>query len=214
MKQIFFILLYIISSYGYELNFAKDFNQNLKPDILHTYISIEYNSKDETVVNDTIEQFNLFFKENNNITKKNGSFTLNPIYRYINNEQQFLTYKGRLSYTIEDKSPKKLTTFITELIEFKKENFNNAKLSIGTLQWSVSKKIKDKTIDNLRKIAINWIEEYKQTISETCLIKEITISNFNSRNHPYMLKVSSANISPSANKKTIKLTAHYKLDCK
>jgi len=224
MKKILLALtLSLCTINAYELNFNKIFSLDISPEILTSHISINYENKEESIINEKLEEFNSFFKEQDDISAKNGRFNLNPRYRYQNGKQKFLGYRGSLNYTIESKDAKKLNNFLSELIILKKEiSAYTLKLSIGNISWKISKKQREFHIDNLRKNAIEWIKDYKQTISSSCLIKQINIGKAkNFHNQPiYSTRTNSSvpsistKISPISSSKNITLHVNYSLECK
>ena len=119
-KRLFIPLLLIpILGFSYEVNFNKSFSKIVNPDLLTTNISISVEKKDESKINSEIERFNDFFKKTNDVSLKNGSFTLSPKYKYHDNKQEFLGYIGNLRYIIESKNAKDLNDFIDKLISIK-----------------------------------------------------------------------------------------------
>ena len=119
-KKLFIVgLLLPIFGFSYEVNFNKSFSKVVNPDLLTTNITINIEKKDENKVNSEIEKFNDFFKKTNDVTLKNGSFTLSPKYKYHDNKQEFLGYIGSLRYSAESKNAKDLNTFMDKLISIK-----------------------------------------------------------------------------------------------
>ena len=72
MKSILLSSLFIIPSIlsAYEFEFNKSFNKNIQNDKVHTNISISVDSKEIDFINEKIEFFQDFIKENNSVTKK------------------------------------------------------------------------------------------------------------------------------------------------
>ena len=126
MKSILFSSLFIIPSLlsAYELEFNKSFNKNIQNDKVHTNIRISVDSKEIDFINEKVEFFQDFIKENNSVSKKNGNYSLVPNYSYANNKQNFIGYKGTLHYSIETPKYENLNQFMTEIIDIK----NNMKL--------------------------------------------------------------------------------------
>ena len=77
-KKILSLLILPILSFSYEINFNKSFSKVVNPDLLTTQINIIVEKKDELKVNNEIEKFNDFIKQNKSVILKNGSFTLSP----------------------------------------------------------------------------------------------------------------------------------------
>ncbi len=206
---------------AYELEFNKSFTKNIQNDKVHTNVSIRVDSKEVDFINEKIEFFQDFIKDNNSVTKKNGNYNLVPNYSYQNNKQNFIGYKGTLHYSIETSKYENLNQFITEIIDIKNNmNTNKVKLSVSNVEWIVSKELYSKNIDTMRIESVTWVKNYIKTLSYSCMIKNISINKGSgysperySRN-VMMDSRSSAKITPLQTKRSIVLNANYKLDCK
>jgi len=223
MKSLFFSSLFIIPSLlsAYELEFNKSFNQNIQNDKVHSNIQIAVDSKEIDFINEKVEFFQDFIEENNSVSKKNGNYSLVPNYSYANNKQKFVGYKGTLHYSIETPKYENLNQFMTEIIDIKNNmNTNKVKLSISNVEWIVSKELYEKSIDAMRIEALSWIKGYTKTLTDSCVIKNISINKGGgyspqrySRN-VMMDSRTSAKIMPIQSKRSIVLNANYKLECK
>ena len=205
---------------SYELEFKKTFSNEIQNDKVQTNINISVNSKKIDFINEKIEFFQDFIKEDNSVVKKNGNYNLIPNYSYKNNVQKFVGYKGSLSYTIESTKYEALDKFVGDIIDIK-NNMNSKKLqlTVSNVQWIVSDKLQNKNIDKLQLDAISWIKNYKNTLPGNCVIKNISINKSNEYsnrryNSAAIENTSSMKVSPIQTKKSITLTANYKLDCK
>ena len=229
MKKRFFIavLLLPILGFSYELNFNKSFTKVVNPDLLTTNITISVEKKDENKVNSEIEKFNEFLKKTNEVTLKNGSFTLSPKYKYHDNKQEFLGYVGNLRYTAESKDAKQINTFMDELISIKEKiKSDDVKLNLSNLSWRISEDLQNKSFDDLRLESIMWIESYSNTLSaklsKKCEVKKININEYNGRNIVYarsemalssMSKVA-ADVAPVNSEQNITVNPTFLLECK
>ena len=205
---------------SYELEFKKTFSNEIQNDKVQTNINISVNSKKIDFINEKIEFFQDFIKEDNSVVKKNGNYNLIPNYSYKNNVQKFVGYKGSLSYTIESAKYEILDKFVGDIIDIKNNmNSKRLQLTVSNVQWIVSDKLQDKNIDKLQLDAISWIKNYKNTLPGKCVIKNISINKNNAYsnrryNNVAVESTSSMKVSPIQTKKSITLTANYKLDCK
>ena len=229
MKKRFFIavLLLPILGFSYELNFNKSFTKVVNPDLLTTNITISVEKKDENKVNSEIEKFNEFLKKTNEVTLKNGSFTLSPKYKYHDNKQEFLGYIGSLRYSAESKNAKDLNTFMDKLISIKESiKSEDVKLNISNVSWKTSDNLENKSFDELRLEAINWIDGYAKTlssqVSKYCEVSKINISEPNNGNVVYaraemaysgMLKMA-ADVAPISSEQNITINPNFVLECK
>lgn len=223
MKSLLLSSLFIIPSIlsAYELEFNKSFTKNIQNDKVHTNISIAVDSKEIDFINEKVEFFQDFIKENKSVTKKNGNYSLVPNYSYQNNKQKFIGYRGTLHYSIETSKYENLNQFITEIIDIRNNmNTNSVKLSVSNIQWIVSKGLSEKTIDTMRIEAIAWIKDYSKTLLDTCIITNVSI-NKNTGYSPQrysknmvMDSRTSNNITPLQTKRSIELNANYKMECK
>ncbi|MGM0518918.1 MAG: SIMPL domain-containing protein [Campylobacterota bacterium] len=224
MKKIVLLLFLVYSAvFSYELSFNKKFQQNTYPDILHAYVKVSIESENERYINENLEKFNSFIKEDKTVTKKNGSFVLNPMYRYFKEQQQFMGYTGSLRYEIKSKDAKKMNEFLDKLIEIKKGfRTRDIKLSISNLTWKISDENHDMYIDKLRMKAILWADEYKDRLSsklsKNCIIKHININD--NPNVSYFkaaktMEVSStSNLAPLNSSQKIVINPNFKMECK
>lgn len=229
MKKRFFIaaLLLPVLGFSYELNFNKSFTKVVNPDLLTTNITISVERKDENKVNNEIEKFNDFLKKTTDVTIKNGSFTLSPKYKYHDNKQEFLGYVGNLRYTAESKNAKDLNGFMDKLISIK-ENIKSeeVKLNISNVSWKTSDELENKSFDELRLEAINWIDGYAKTlssqVSKYCEVSKINIFETNTGNVVYAraemaslgMSKMAADVAPISSEQNITINPNFILECK
>ena len=227
-KKLFIVgLLLPIFGFSYEVNFNKSFSKVVNPDLLTTNITINIEKKDENKVNSEIEKFNDFFKKTNDVTLKNGSFTLSPKYKYHDNKQEFLGYIGSLRYSAESKNAKDLNTFMDKLISIKEGiKSEDVKLNISNVSWNISDDLQNKSFDALRLESINWVESYAKSlssqVSKYCEVSKINISESNNGNVVYgraemaysgMLKMA-ADVAPISSEQNITINPNFVLECK
>ena len=227
-KSIFIAALLLpILGFSYELNFNKSFSKVVNPDLLTTNITINIEKKDESKVNSEIEKFNDFLKKTNDVTLKNGSFTLSPKYKYHDNKQEFLGYIGSLRYSVESKNAKDLNTFMDKLISIKESiKSEDVKLNISNVSWNISDDLQNKSFDALRLESINWVESYAKSlssqVSKYCEVSKINISESNNGNVVYaraemaysgMLKMA-ADVAPISSEQNININPNFVLECK
>ena len=227
-KKLFIIgLLFPIFGFSYEVNFNKSFSKVVNPDLLTTNITINIEKKDENKVNSEIEKFNDFLKKTNDVTLKNGSFTLSPKYKYHDNKQEFLGYIGSLRYSAESKNAKDLNTFMDKLISIKESiKSEDVKLNISNVSWNISDDLQNKSFDALRLESINWVESYAKSlssqVSKYCEVSKINISEPNNGNVVYaraemaysgMLKMA-ADVAPISSEQNITINPNFVLECK
>ena len=227
-KKLFIIgLLFPIFGFSYEVNFNKSFSKVVNPDLLTTNITINIEKKDENKVNSEIEKFNDFLKKTSDVTLKNGSFTLSPKYKYHDNKQEFIGYVGNLRYTAESKNAKDLNVFMDKLISIK-ENIKSeeVKLNISNISWKTSDELENKSFDELRLEAINWIDTYAKTlssqVSKYCEVSKINIFETNTGNVVYAraemaysgMSKMAADIAPMSSEQNITINPNFILECK
>ena len=227
-KKLFIVgLLLPIFGFSYEVNFNKSFSKVVNPDLLTTNITINIEKKDENKVNSEIEKFNDFLKKTNDVTLKNGSFTLSPKYKYHDNKQEFLGYIGSLRYSVESKNAKDLNTFMDKLISIKEGiKSEDVKLNISNVSWNISDDLQNKSFDALRLESINWVESYAKSlssqVSKYCEVSKINISESNNGNVVYaraemaysgMLKMA-ADVAPISSEQNITINPNFILECK
>ena len=227
-KKLFIVgLLLPIFGFSYEVNFNKSFSKVVNPDLLTTNITINIEKKDENKVNSEIEKFNDFLKKTNDVTLKNGSFTLSPKYKYHDNKQEFLGYIGSLRYSAESKNAKDINTFMDKLISIKEGiKSEDVKLNISNVSWNISDDLQNKSFDALRLESINWVESYAKSlssqVSKYCEVSKINISESNNGNVVYaraemaysgMLKMA-ADVAPISSEQNITINPNFVLECK
>ncbi|MCK5293909.1 MAG: SIMPL domain-containing protein [Arcobacteraceae bacterium] len=216
-KKLILSTLLPLTLFSYELNFSKKFSTQISPDILNSYINVTVQNKDERYINDNIELFNDYLKDNDEIIKQNGSYTLTPKYKYINNKQKFLGYMGILNYSITSSTAIVMNEFIKETMELKgKIASKNITVRISNLSWKISDKLYNDNLDNLRLLAINWIELYSKNLNRQCIIKSIKIEG-KDNNRPRgisLMSKSLSNITPLQVQKEITINPNYTLECK
>jgi predicted secreted protein len=230
MKRSFIIItlcLLPILSFSYELNFNKSFSKVVNPDLLTTNITISVEKKDENKVNVEIEKFNDLIKKTNDVTLKNGSFTLSPKYKYYDNKQEFIGYVGNLRYSAESKNAKELNSFMDKLITLKDSiKSEDVKLNISNVAWNISDDLQNKSFEGLRFEAITWIDNYAKIlsgqVSKFCEISKINIFESNTGNVVYAraemaystMAKSVANVAPISSEQNITINPNFILECK
>jgi uncharacterized protein YggE len=227
-KKLFIIgLLFPIFGFSYEVNFNKSFSKVVNPDLLTTNITINIEKKDENKVNSEIEKFNDFLKKTNEVTLKNGSFTLSPKYKYHDNKQEFLGYIGSLRYSAESKNAKDLNTFMDKLISIKESiKSEDVKLNISNVSWNISDDLQNKSFDALRLESINWVESYAKSlssqVSKYCEVSKINISESNNGNVVYAraemaslgMSKMAVDVAPISSEQNININPNFVLECK
>ena len=210
--------------FAYEISFNKKFSSVVTPDVLKTFISVNVEDDDENFINRNIDRFNDFIKDSDSVIKKNGSYILNPKYRYYKNKQEFMGYVGTLRYEIQSNDAKKINEFIDELIALKKRvDTRKVKVNISNLSWKISERLYEKSVDLLRIEVITWASTYSKNLSakllKTCEIKNININNvsrnnfFRSEAMPMSAKAVS-DLAPVNSDKTISLNPNFVMECK
>lgn len=182
MKKIFLLMCLPFCLFSFEIDFSKDFQKKVVPDVLKANIDIEIFKYNDNRVNKIAENFNLLLKNNSKIIVKNSSYSLNPRYIYVKNEQKFVGYKGYLSIQIEGSKAELINEFILRLIALKnKLDKNSIKFNIRNISWDISKKKKEVLTNELRLKAIEWGLNYTTELSNRlqcdCKIKVINIDN-------------------------------------
>lgn len=226
-ELLIYALLFPILGFSYEVNFNKSFSKIVNPDLLTTNITIIVEKKDENKVNNEIEKFNDFLKKTNDVTLKNGSFTLSPKYKYHENKQEFLGYIGNMRYNVESKNAKDLNSFIDKLVSVKDNiKSDDVKLNISNVSWNISEDLHNKSLDSLRLESIHWIDSYAKSlsnqVSKYCEVSKINISEFNSSNITYArsemgymnVSKSISDITPMSNEQNITINPNFVLECK
>lgn len=217
-------LLLPMSLFSYEVSFNKKFIKLVTPDLLSTYVNISIENDSEKIINNNIEKFNDYIKDNNLIEKTHGNFTLSPKYNYFKNTQKFIGYVGNLKYTIKAKNASNLNKFISDLIELEKRlDKNNVKLRISNVSWITSTNLYDNSLDTLRIDAMTWIEKYadslKDILEKDCTVKSININKSNNQfiRATQMESFSSkrvSNVAPVNSNQEIKIESNFVLECK
>lgn len=210
--------------FAYDISFNKKFSSVVTPDVLTTFISVNIEGDDENFINRNIDRFNDFIKDSDSVIKKNGSYILNPKYRYYKNKQEFMGYVGTLRYEIQSTNAKKINKFIDELIALKKiVDIRKAKVNISNLSWKISESLYEKSVDLLRIEVITWASKYSKNLSakllKSCEVKNININNisrnnfFRSEAMPMSAKAVS-DLAPVNSDKTISLNPNFLMECK
>lgn len=220
---LFLLALLPSALFSYEISFSKEFTKTVTPDLLTTHITISVEDEDEAFINEKIEVFNNYIKNNDSVVKNNGSFTLSPKYRYYKDKQEFEGFVGRLRYQIKSSDAKKINRFLDEMVKLKKKSESRkVKLNIANVTWITSDILYKENLDSLRIDAILWIETYSKSLekklSKKCEIKKINIDSVNrtfirDEAIAYSTKMSS-NVAPINSDKKISINPGFILECK
>ena len=208
--------------FSYELSFNKKFNKSVTPDLLTTYVTVSVEDDDETFINNKIEIFNEYIKSNKTITKKSGTYTLSPKYRYYKDKQEFTGYVGTLRYQIKTDDAKRINRFFDQLIVLKqKADSRKVKLNISNVTWIVSSGLYNETLDSLRLEAITWVNGYttslSQSTSKVCEVKKININNISNnilRANAMAFSEKASHVAPDRSNKEITISPNFVMECK
>ncbi|MGA1931739.1 SIMPL domain-containing protein [Arcobacter sp. YIC-464] len=210
--------------FSYDISFNKKFSSVVTPDVLKTFVSVNVEADDENFININIDRFNSFIKDNDTIIKKNGSYILNPMYRYYKNKQEFMGYVGTLRYEIQSTDAKKINKFIEDLIALKKRvDTRKVKVNISNLSWQISEELYERSVDLLRIEVITWANDYSKALSaklfKTCELKDININNVVRNNFlrnetMAMATKAASDLAPVNSDKTISLNPSIVMECK
>lgn len=223
MKKMFLSTLFIIPNllFSYELEFSKSFNKDIQNDKINSNIRVQIDSKEIEFINEKMQFFQDFIKDDSLVRKKNGNYSLLPSYNYKNNKQSLLGYRGTLSYTVETSEYEKLNQFVTQLNMIRNNmNTNKVKLSVSNVKWIVSDELYKNNVDLMRIESVDWIKEYVKTLQDKCIIKNISINKSRSNNiqrysqNRMLEKTKVMNVVPSQTEQDIELNVNYKLECK
>ena len=228
-KSILFIIMMLLpfSLFSYELSFNKKFSTSVNPDLLTTFVNIKIEDEKESFINEHIEEFNIYIKNNKTVSKNNGNFTLSPKYKYYKSTQEFLGYVGVLRYEIESKNANDLNKFMNDLLNLKdKLDKNSITLRLSSVSWKTSANLYENSVDKLRLDAMVWIEKYaasmKNLLSKDCQVKKINMNNVTG-GHPIAYAradnmISStkrvSNVAPINTNSNISINPNFILDCK
>jgi len=223
-KNLLTILVALLPTalFSYEVSFNKKFSKAVTPDLLTTFVTVNVEDDDEVFINNKIEIFNEYIKSNKTITKKNGTYTLSPKYRYYKDKQEFTGYVGNLRYQIKTDDAKRINKFFDQLIVLKqKADSRKVKLNISNVTWIVSPALYNEILDSLRLEAIRWINGYttslSQTINKSCEVKKININNINNnilRANAMAFSDKASHVAPERSDKEISISPNFVMECK
>ncbi|AXX91086.1 hypothetical protein CPU12_10505 [Malaciobacter molluscorum LMG 25693] len=212
----------VLPLFSYDIHFNKSFEENIKPDMLTTRLSVIVESKKENLISNTLSNFNSHIKKVDSIKKNNGSLYIRPKYIYKDNTSRIDGYVGELNYIISSKNSKKINDFLSDILSMKKNQ--NTSIRISNLTWKVSEESSNNVISNLRIKSIVWAKDYTNILSKklnsVCKIKNIHI---NSNYNPNVLRMESSLMSvktktntvpiPDNSEQKVQLDASYTLEC-
>jgi hypothetical protein len=223
MKHLLLLISPLII-FATEINFNKFFIQKVSNDKLQATVSIKITRNEESDIIPILNKYNNYLKENDRIKKHQGTFSITPKYQYKNGNSKIIAYNGNISYTISSKDFTLMNTFIKDLFELKDEI--NLSIVVSSLQWVISNKLKEETMNSLRLSSIKWANNYILELSETtnqvCTTKEININqkyNYSNQSRINTMTKSFASMDtnipiPDVKNNNISLNVNYKMECK
>lgn len=223
MKK-YLILFLPIFIFAYEVNFSKNFTQELLPNILSADITVAIEAAKEREVIDRLAVFDKEIKKYKKVEKKLGSFNVRPLYQHSNTSPKIRSYKGELRYEVSTND----ALFMGELVSIitKLKDNRDTSISLENLSWKVKKETYNIALDILRLETINWAENYAKTLSQdlkkVCEIKSINFSNYADKPIFYAKSQVNSRISlhkdemvvPEVAEEDITIKANFRLDCK
>ena len=125
------------------------------------------------------------------------------------------------------KESKNLNDFMDKLISIKGNiKSEEVKLNISNISWHISDNLQNKSFDELRLEAINWIDTYAKTlssqVSKYCEVSKINIFETNTGNVVYArsemaslgMSKMAADVAPISNEQNITINPNFVLECK
>lgn len=223
MRLLKLLFLIPIFAFSFEVEFSKNFSQELPHDTLSTFLTVTIIDDSETIVGERLEVFNKKIKSYNKVEKKIGVYNIRPKYKYYNSTPKIVGYVGELRYKVNSNQARFMNGFISELTKLKKNR--DTTVSVNNLSWTVKEDTYNITLDLLRLEAITWGQRYSKNLSsdigKECEIKKININTTNQiMNARKKAIYSSASISnksipvPESNQEKIKINPTYILECK
>ncbi len=220
MKKLLLLFILPFSLAAYTLNFDKTFEIALKPDTLMTNITIAALKPTEKEVLQKLTSFSTYISGYKDITKKGGTYTIYPEYKYENNRRYKTGYRGTMHYQISSHNSDDLNTFITTLHD-KKKDFD-VDISLSSVSWQLSQKQKNGKLDSLRLDAIVWINQYAKSLSmkldTTCKINKISLTA-PSFDYPRPVMMESRSVAPATaptpeqDEQKIMINPQFELEC-
>lgn len=181
MKFAKLLLVLPIIAFSFEIEFNKKFSEELPHDTLSAFLKVTITDDNELIVNDRLEVFNQKIKSYDKVEKQLGYFTIRPKYKHSNNTPRISGYIGELRYKVNSRKARYMDEFISELTSLKKNR--DTTVSVNNLNWSVRKDTYNITLDLLRLKAINWGQNYVESLSKdinkNCYLKSININKIN-----------------------------------
>lgn len=229
MKSLLILILSISLSFGYTIEFNKNFSKEISNDEATSYISIYSTKKTQNLAINSLNKYKSFMDQIKNIEKTNIRQNSYPQYRYEgdSNKRVLDGYKATLTYIINSKDPTVVIEYIEKLLNIKR-NQETTHVNFSNLSYKVSKEKKESVEDELRLKAIIWSNDYTKVLTDKlkreCLTKKIVIGGNMfavpvTRAYATMAKgvsrESSATISmPEPSETNISINANFSFECK
>ena len=217
-------LLVPLSAFSFEVNFNKTFTKELMSDTLSTNITIRMEATEEKEISKHLTKFNEEIKDNDDVEKRLGRFTIRPSYKYSSTHTpKIIGYIGELRYTINSDNAKSIDEFITSLNDLKERR--GTSISVSNLSWKVKEDTYNVALDVLRLEAIMWGGNYAYNLSadlkKRCKVKNIAINDYhqptplraNIAMEAMSLKKSAVPVPQNSHQK-ITINPQYTLECK
>ncbi len=216
MKVISILILFSLSLSAVNIKFSKQFEFELKPNILQAEISISVMQSSEKKVSMLLGEFSNFINSEKEIDKKGGNYNIYPEYNYENNKRYKSDYIGTINYNISSKSSEKLNLFLTKLYEKKTDNRTN--INTNSLIWIVSEELNVGQIDKLRLDAILWSDVYAKelsvSLSKVCEVVKISFGNIGNLYPAPMREMKSSAPIPIQELQKTTINPTFELECK
>ena len=154
-----------MSLFAFDVEFNKTFSKELMADTLSTNVTIRIEASKEKDISKRLTKYNEEIKDNDEVERKLGNFTIRPSYKYSsNNTPKIVGYIGELRYTINSEDAKSVNDFISNINKLK--NSRDTSISVSNLSWKVKDSTYTVALDILRLQAIDWAQNYANNLSK------------------------------------------------
>ncbi len=214
MKKTVLALSIATALFGYDVIMDKTFTKEVLPSKQSVRVNISVKDTTLNGVLNKLEEYKKYMDSLKNVNVKSNGFHTLPNYSYQNNKRLKVGYKGFSNYTVSSEKQKDLEVFIDKLAKDK----NTGEISLSSMQWSLSEKKREETIENLKIDAVKWAKKYEKTLSNElngrCKLEEIDLIQNQRISIIRDSRAMNSNLPFSKKeKKQIKLKAKLKYEC-
>jgi predicted secreted protein len=182
------LLFPLLASAETKVTLNESVSITVEPDTMRTTLSFEERSRDDQAIRhhfNTLVKTVKHYNKDEGLECRGGGYRISPQYSWKNNRQQFLGYRGSVSFTCSFREIGEFNALSADL-DNRLTALPGVKRNQGTVQWIVSDELALQNREQLESMLVRRIERKREHLSEIMQLRCATTSiAFSSRAPAY-----------------------------